>query len=106
MRNYVAVKLQEGAVADLDDLSFYMLAHVGSEEEAGVGLVHGVAFRTGEIHEMFAELQHLCAAGLFAGLVCQMGGGYGSARSHGIDADVGVDQTHGYVFGQRVDRAF
>lgn len=106
MWNYVAVKLQEGAVADLDDLSLYMFAHVGSEEEAGVGLVHGVTFRTGEIHEVFAELQHLCAARLFAGFVCQMGRCYGSARSHGVDADIGINQTHGYVFGQSVDRAF
>ena len=49
-----------------------MLAHVGSEEEAGISLIHGVAFRAGEIHEVFAELQHLCAAGLFACFVASI----------------------------------
>ena len=94
MQHYVAAKLQECTVADLDDLSFYMFAHVGSEEKAGVCLIHGIAFRAGKIYKVFAELQHLCATGLFACFISQMGRRYGSARSHGVDADIGIDQTH------------
>ena len=83
-----------------------MFAHVGSEEKAGVCLIHGIAFRAGKIYKVFAELQHLCATGLFACFISQMGRRYGSARSHGVDADIGIDQTHSYVFGQCVDSAF
>ena len=61
MRNYVAVKLQEGAVADLDDLALDVSAHIGGEEEAGVGLVDGVALRAGEVDKVPAVLQHLRA---------------------------------------------
>ena len=51
------------------------LPHFAGQVETGISLIHRVALRAGEVDEMATVLQHLSAAGLLTGLVCQMSRG-------------------------------
>ena len=82
-----------------------MFSHIRSQEQARIRLIHGITFRSGEVHKVLAVFQHLRAAGLLAGLVGQMCGRYCCAGSDSIDSNICIDQPHGNVFSQRIDRA-
>ena len=82
-----------------------MFSHVRCQEEAGVGLVDGITFRSREVDKVLAVFQHFGAAGLLASFVGKMGRCDGRSRCHCIDPDIGVDQAHGNILGQRIDGA-
>ena len=80
-----------------------MPSHIRGEEQACIGLVDRVAFRTRKIDKMLTVFKHLCSAGLLSGLVCQMSRCDRCPRRNRIDADIRVDQTHCHVLRQCID---
>src|SRR5699024_8084520 len=99
-------RLKESPVADLQYLTFYMAAHLTGQIQAGIRLIHGVAFRTGEVNKMPTVSQHLSTAWLFTCFICQMRRRNCGARCYCIAADVGINQAHSHILGQRIESPF
>lgn len=53
---------------------------------------------------MAAMFQHLRTARLLSGLIGRMGRGNGGAGCHGIATNIGVNEPHGHILGERVQR--
>ena len=83
-----------------------MFSHVRCKEKAGIGLVDRITFRSREVDKVLAVFQHLCTAGLFTCFVGKMGRCDCGTRCNRIDPDIRVDQPHGHILGQCIDRAF
>lgn len=96
--------LQEGAIAHLDNLTTDGFSHFAGQVQASICLIHRVALRARKVDEMAAMFQHLRTARLLSGLIGQMGRGNGGAGCYGIATNIGVNEPHGHILGERVQR--
>ena len=83
-----------------------MATHLASQIQAGIGLIHRVAFWTREVNKMAAILEHFRPARLLPCFICQVCRSHCSAWCHRIATDIGINKADCHVLGQCVQGSF